>query len=98
LQGGIIIEYNQNTTLQQVPGYYPTTYSFRQPNGTLLTGAQVMTPVTNREFEYRENEKKKEIFLIRPAFLTTMEEEINSLFAYDTDYKIDSAGVRFSET
>ncbi len=98
LQGGIIIEYNQNTTNQQVPGYYPPTYSFRQPNGTLLTGSQVMTPITNREFEYRENEKKKEIFLIRPSFLTTMQEEINTLFAYDTDYKIDSAGVRFSET
>jgi hypothetical protein len=97
LNGGVIIEYNQDTTDQQVTGYYPV-YSFRQPNGTLLTGAQVMTPITNREFEYRENEKKKEIFLIRPSFLTTMEEEINSLFAYDTEYKIDSAGIRFSET
>ena len=63
-----------------------------------MSGSQVMTPVTNREFEYRENEKKKEIFLIRPEFLTTMEEEIATLFAYDTNYKIDSAGIRFSET
>ena len=87
LEGGIIIEYNQNTSAQQVVGYYPS-YTFTTPNGSLLSGSQVMTPITNREFEYRENEKKKEIFLIRPEFLTTMEEEIASLFAYDTDYKI----------
>ena len=57
-----------------------------------------MNRVTNLEFEIRENEKKKEIFLIRPEFLTTMQEEIEKLFAYDTEYKIDSKGVRFSET
>ena len=97
LEGGVIIEYNQNTPAQQVAGYYPV-YTFKTPNGSTLSGSQVMTPVTNREFEYRENEKKKEIFLIRPEFLTTMEEEIATLFAYDTNYKIDSAGIRFSET
>lgn len=97
LEGGVIIEYNQNTSAQQVAGYYPS-YTFTTPNGTTLSGSQVMTPVTNREFEYRENEKKKEIFLIRPQFLTTMEEEIATLFAYDTEYKIDSSGIRFSET
>ena len=97
LEGGVIIEYNQSTSAQQVVGYYPS-YTFTTPTGSLLSGSQVMTPITNREFEYRENEKKKEIFLIRPEFLTTMEEEIATLFAYDTDYKIDSNGIRFSET
>jgi RPA family protein len=63
----------------------------------VLSGSQVMTPVTNREFEYRENQNKKEIFIIRPEYLTTMQDEIASLFKYDTKYKIDSAGVRFSE-
>lgn len=97
LESGIIIEYNQNTPAQQVTGYYPS-YTFTTPNGSLRTGSQVMSAITNREFEYRENEKKKEIFLIRPNFLTTMEEEIARLFAYDTEYKIDSSGIRFSET
>lgn len=97
LEGGVIIEYNQNTPAQQVAGYYPS-YTFTTPNGSTLSGSQVMTPVTNREFEYRENEKKKEIFLIQPQFLTTMQEEISTLFAYDTEYKIDSSGIRFSET
>ena len=97
LESGVIIEYNQGTTEQQVAGYYPS-YTFTTSTGSLLTGAQVMSPVTNREYEYRQNEDKKEIFLIRPEYLTTMQEEIQALFAYDTDYKIDSAGVRFSET
>lgn len=97
LEGGVIIEYNQDTSAQQVAGYYPS-YTFTTPSGSILSGSQVMAPVTNREFEYRENEKKKEIFLIRPQFLTTMEEEIATLFAYDTEYKIDSSGIRFSET
>lgn len=92
LEGGVIIEYNEGRTEQQNVNYYPS-FTFNN-----LSGAMVMDKITNREFEYRENEKKKEIFLIRPSFLTTMEEEINTLFAYDTDYKIDSAGVRFSET
>lgn len=91
LEAGIIIEYNEGRTAQQNVNYYPT-FTF---NG--LSGAQVLDKVTNREFEYRENEKKKEIFLIRPEYLTTMKEEIETLFAYDTQYKIDSAGVRFSD-
>jgi hypothetical protein len=97
LQGGIIIEYNEGRSTQEVVGYYPS-YTFTTSTGSLKSGSQVMTPITNREFEYRENENKKEIFLIRPQFLTTMEEEIASLFAYDTEYKIDSAGIRFPET
>jgi hypothetical protein len=74
-------------------------FSYTAGNQTVnLFGAEVLNGVTNREFEYRENENKKEIFLIRPEFLTTMQEEISTLFAYDTEYKIDSVGVRFSET
>ena len=57
-----------------------------------------LNKIKSYKFEIRENEKKKEIFLIRPEFLTTMQEEIEKLFAYDTEYKIDSKGVRFSET
>jgi hypothetical protein len=96
LEGGVIIEYNEDTPAQQVAGYYPS-YTFTTPTGSLLSGSQVMTPITNREYEYRENENKKEIFLIRSEFLTTMQEEIKTLFAYDTEYKIDSLGIRFSE-
>jgi hypothetical protein len=97
LESGIIIEYYEGRPEQQSPNYYPS-FTFTTPSGSLLTGVDVMNIVTNREFEYSQNEKKKEIFLIRPEFLTTMKGEIEQLFAYDTEYKIDSAGIRFSET
>jgi hypothetical protein len=92
LEGGVIIEYNEGRQNQQSVNYYPT-FTF---NG--LSGAQILDKVTNREYEYRENEKKKEIFLIKPEYLNMMKEEIERLVAYDTSYKIDSAGVRLSET
>ncbi len=107
LKGGQIIEYNEGRPQQQAAGYYPSylnsqnqlvsVFTLTTPSGLVLSGSQVMTPVTNREFEYRENQNKKEIFIIRPEYLTTMQDEIASLFKYDTKYKIDSAGVRFSE-
>jgi hypothetical protein len=107
LEGGIIIEYNEGRSEQQNVNYYPSYYNEQNQlvdvftlttaNGTVLTRSQIMTPVTNREFEYSQNENKREIFLIKPEFLTIMKEEIETLFAYDTKYKIDSAGVRFSE-
>lgn len=91
LEGGIILEYNQGRAVQQNPNYYPT-FNFKGK-----TGIEVIEKVTNREFEYRENEKKKDIYLIRPEYLNTMKEEIETLFAYETLYKIDSSGIRSSE-
>lgn len=97
LEGGQIIEYNEGRTDQQSPSYYPQ-FDFKNPlTGEEFSDSQLMSKITHREFEYRENEKKKEIFLIRPEYLTRMQEEIATLFAYDTKYKIDSAGVRLSE-
>ncbi len=92
LQGGVIIEYNEGRTEQQNVNYYPS-YTFNN-----LSGGMVMEKVTHREFEYRENEKKRDIFLIKSEYLNIMKEEIETLFAYDTQYKIDSSGVRLSET
>jgi len=91
LKSGIILEYNEGRESQQNPNYYPS-FSF---NGK--SGIEVIEKVTNREYEYRQNEKKKNIYLIKPEYLTTMQEEIETLFAYETAYKIDSAGIRSSE-
>ena len=92
LEGGVILEYNEGRPQQQNVNYYPA-FTFKNK-----TGIEVIEKVTNREFEYRENEKKRDIYLIRPEYLNIMKEEIETLFAYETQYKIDSAGIRFSET
>ena len=97
LKGGQIIEYNEGRPQQQSTSYYPE-FEFKNPlTAEEFSPSELMSKITNREFEYRENENKKEIFIIRPQYLTTMQDEIASLFEYDTKYKIDSAGVRFSE-
>lgn len=100
LDSGVIVELYQGTTAQQSPTYYPSyTFTYKDGNAEFtLSGSQVLTKVTNREFEYSNNENKKEIYLIKSSFLLKMEEEINNLFAYDTEYKIDNQGIRFSET
>lgn len=100
LKEGIVIELYQATTAQQSSSYYPS-YSFTYKDGNVditKTAANVLTKITNREFEYRLNESKKEIYLIKNNFLPLLEDEISKLFAYDTEYKIDENGVRYSET
>ncbi len=100
LKSGIVVEIYQGTTAQQSLNYFPNyTFSYKEGNTTLtLTAQNVLNRITNREFEYTQNENKKEIFLIKSRFLSTLEEEIKTLFAYDTEYKIDENGVRYSET
>lgn len=100
LKEGIIVETYQGTPAQLVSGYYPS-YSFSYRDGnTIMTvsGQNVLNRVSNREFEYRNNESKKEIYLIKNKFLPLLKEEVVKLFAYDTQYKIDEDGVRYSET
>jgi hypothetical protein len=99
LPGGVIIESNQGLPAQSSPTYYPT-YSFTYDDGGViktLTGSQVLNRVTNRDFEYDKNEKKKEIFLIKKQYLSKMKDEISKLFAYDTEYNIDELGVRLPD-
>jgi hypothetical protein len=111
LPGGVIIETNNNSIItqkqgnqyiqisQNSPNYYPT-YSFTFKDGPVvrtLTGPQVLKRVTNREYEFDKNEKKKEIYLIQKKYLSKMKEEIAKLFAYDTQYNIDELGVRLPD-
>ena len=100
LKSGIIIELYQGTTAQQASNYFPNySFTYKDGNATItLTAPNVLSKITNREFEYRQNESKKEIYLIKNRYLSILEEEIKTLFAYDTEYKIDKDGVRYSET
>jgi len=99
LKSGIVVELYQGTTAQQSPSYFPNyNFTYKDGNATVtLTAPNVLSKITNREFEYNQNENKKEIYLIKNQFLSMLEEEIKTLFAYDTEYKIDENGVRYSE-
>lgn len=63
-----------------------------------VTASQNLTKVTNREYEYELNELKKIIYLPTVTGAKIMESEIESLLAYDTQYKITDDGYRLSES
>jgi hypothetical protein len=62
-----------------------------------ITAAQNLTKITNREYEYELNELKRIIYLPTKSAAKLMESEIESLLAYDTQYKITDEGYRISE-
>ena len=106
LRQGVIVEYAE-TAAQQVSGYLPswsfeyyttsTTNNVTTQVVNTVSASQGLTAVTNREYEYEVNEKKRDIIIPRKRYLSLLEEELESLLAYDTDYKINSEGLKISE-
>ena len=106
LSQGVIVEYAENAA-QQVSGYLPDWsfeyYTTSTTNGVTtqivntVSASEGLTAVTNREYEYEVNEKKRDIIIPRKRYLSLLEEELESLLAYDTSYKINSEGLRISE-
>jgi hypothetical protein len=99
LESGIIVELCENRPEQLTPNYFPD-YSFTytiDDDEFSLFGDNVLTVITNREYEYINNENKKEIFVINGSYLTTMKTELENLFKYETNYKIDENGIRLPE-
>lgn len=60
-------------------------FSYLEDNVTFVkSGSQVLIPVTNYDFEYSENEKKRNIQLLKPQYLTLFENEVRTLSTYNT--------------
>jgi len=110
LEGGIIIETFMNTTQQQSNSYWPNwsftyidSYTVDSQNRLVssvektVTAAQNLSRITNREYEYALNELKREIYLPKKSVLSKMQEELEDLLAYDTEYKITRQGYRLAE-
>ena len=106
LKQGIIVEYAETTT-QQASGYLPD-WSFKYyttsttnnvTTQVVNTGSasQGLTAVTNREYEYEQNENKRDIIIPRKRYLSLLEEELEKLLEYNTDYKVSREGLRISE-
>ena len=62
-----------------------------------VSASQGLTAVTNREYEYEQNEKKRDVIIPRKRYLSLLEEELESLLEYNTDYKVNPDGLRISE-
>ena len=107
LEQGVIVEFYQGTTAQQVSGYLPDWsfeyYTTSTTNGVTtqvvntVTASQGLTAITNREYEYNLNESKREIILPRRRYLSLLADELEELLAYDTQYKVNNQGLRISE-
>lgn len=104
LNSGIIIEPFTNSTAQNATNYTPT-WSFNyvySDDGTTITKRSLtgldLYKVTNKEYEHKLNDLKREIFIPKTGSLTTMESELEELLAYDTEYKITDEGWRESES
>lgn len=106
LTQGVIVEYAE-TASQQVANYLPdwsfvyytssTTNNVTTQVVNTVTASQGLTAVTNREYEYEQNESKREIIIPNKKYLGILEEELETLLAYDTEYKINNDGLRISE-
>jgi len=106
LEQGVIVEYYEGTTAQQASNYVPTwnfeyfTQSGGSPNTQVVNtvpASSGLYKVTNREWEYEENERKREIIIPRQQYLGLLEDELESLLRYDTKYKMSPDGLRISE-
>ena len=103
VKSGVIIEVFSNTTTQNLANYTPTwswTYVHSWTDSAVtertLTGSDLYA-VTNRDYEHQLNDIKREIWIPQPNTIRKMENEIEQLLAYDTNYKITDEGWRISE-
>ncbi len=103
VKSGVIIEVFSNTTTQNLANYTPTwswTYVHSWTDSAVtertLTGSDLYA-VTNRDYEHQLNDIKREIWIPQPNTIRKMEQEIEQLLAYDTNYKITDEGWRISE-
>lgn len=67
-------------------------FRYYRPDGT--AAPNVVIPITNYEYERGENEKKENIWLLRPAYVEQFVEEFRSLVAYSPNDEIDEEGVK----
>jgi hypothetical protein len=69
LEGGLLVNHD---------------FSYRHPTtGILLTGESIRTAVTNYEYIVSENERKRDIYLLKKQYLSQFITEFEQLVAYD---------------
>jgi hypothetical protein len=69
LEGGLIVNHD---------------FTYRHPTtGVILSGDAVRTAITNYEYMVSENEKKREIYLLKKQYLSQFISEFEKLVAYD---------------
>lgn len=52
-------------------------------NGLIKTVKNVVTPVTNYEYEVKENERKRTILVLRPEYIGSVTYDMKNMMKYD---------------
>jgi len=69
--------------------FYDSAYSYWDSNQVkIIAGSNISTPITIFEYEQEKNELKREIFLLKPAFLTSFIDDFKktNLYSKSSDY------------
>ena len=69
-----------------------STFRVTMPDGVVLSETDSIYPVSNYEYEYYENEKKRLITVPNGAALSIIENEMRELMDYEDHVEIDSDG------
>lgn len=57
-------------------------YTFRRPDGVIISNQGLVKPVSNYEYEYGINERKRQIYILNPVYLDTFVAEMERLLSY----------------
>lgn len=67
-------------------------FTFRTPKGVLLTDSNVLTAITNYEYETQQNEKKRLIYILNSSNIDAFIAEFERLINYKDNDELDVEG------
>ena len=67
----------------------PHNFTYRRPDGTVVPPSELIQPITNYEYEAKQNDYKRNIYILRRPFLTTFLEEFQTLVQYEDSREVD---------
>lgn len=73
------------------------TFTYNRPDGTPVLKEDLLFPVTNWEYEVRDNDYKRNIYLLRPQYLTEFVEEFLNLCEYLPNSEVDENGDKVTQ-
>ena len=69
-------------------------FSYTKPDGITISGLNARFPVSNWEYEYYENELKRNIYVTLPNALEAFIDEFEDLLGYEPHDELDENGVK----
>ena len=64
-------------------------FEYTRPDGTSIPTAELVAPVSNYQYEAQLNEYRRNIYILKPAFLTQFVEEFENLTEYLPSNEVD---------